>query len=111
MLRLRALLDEVLARTVQRGALPDGATVLGLEPFGATAFTLRVRAGQEKVDLIISAAKPGERCFFKIGPLAFTHPKDQPIESPVQKRVLRALGHRLRFALREMAEEASGSND
>lgn len=88
--KLAAQLGESLARAGAARVLPAGAA---LEPIAIERgrAMLRVRAGEQLVELFVTPSAKTERSFARAGPYAFTYPKERPVQSPWQVAVVRTL--------------------
>lgn len=87
---LQVLLEEALGAMRSSGSL-GRLRVLRCQPVALHRLSLVIQAGRERIELFVTDVRDMDRPLFRAGPLAFTVPKGEKVDTPLRRAVFRVL--------------------
>lgn len=82
-------LEHALGKLSTKSGLPRDMTIEPAEPFGEGRLLLRLCAGKDVVELIVSSSRHGGPRLFQLGPFFFSYPAQKPIAAAGQVALVR----------------------
>jgi hypothetical protein len=98
----QAALERALRKALARlDGTGDAFAVDRLERSGEGRLLLTLRVGDELAALVVTRTRSEEKALFKVGPFAFSHPSDRPLNTFRQREAVRGFAQALAHALRK----------